>query len=495
MMPPVLVPTLLLLALLGRARAAEEGAPPVVWTVRSADVTVHLANEPAGPAPTLDLTYTFERVGDVEAQAGIPWSTLRLVDGVVTRSSSLDSPTSAVFTRDDSGNPSTFLTLDPARRTVTVKLSGVLQPSGTAHALVQLPAAPFARVHLDAPGLDVDVAGSLPDLGESDACCGTRLLRPDGVLDLRWQPHRDTVPAPASSVVRAEVSTAAWVRDGALGVRSRVRFIVSRGRVQQLQLDVAGLEDVELEGVPFTRSGSILTLTPAEPLEGMLTVELTGRRSAVSGGFPTPKPLGVARVESWYTLGKPDEGDVVPSGGAAVSARQLPLWARGLSESMPVAYWSTRAPSLAAGHFETIMGPDTVVQSAEYVVSQSEDGHVLARATWLVRNERSQYLKVTPPPGAAPVDGACVWSAGVDPQRRGQLLRAAREVHRDRSGVARFSGGGRVDRLRRRVVVTGTSTQTGAGPDLACGECADSSRQVGGSSAAGLEGGRPPQPA
>ena len=403
MMLPVMAPTLLLLALLGRAFAAGDAAPPVVWTVRSADVTVHLAKDTVSAAPTLDLTYTFERVGDADAVAGAAWTTLRLVDGVVTRSSSLDSPTSAVFTRDDSGTPGTFLTLDPSRRAVTVKLSGVLQPSGTAHALVQLPVAPFTRVHLDAPGLDVDVAGSLPDLGDSDACCGTRLLRPDGVLDLRWQPHRDSAPAPASSVVRAEVSTAAWVRDGALGVRSRVRFIVSRGRVQQLQLDVAGLEDVELEGVPFTRSGSILTLTPAEPLEGMLTVELTGRRSAVSGSFPTPKPLGVARVESWYTLGKPDEGDVVPSGGAAVSARQLPLWARGLSESMPVAYWSTRAPSLAAGHFETIMGPDTVVQSAEYVVSQSEDGHVLARATWLVRNERSQYLKVTPPPGLRPL--------------------------------------------------------------------------------------------
>lgn len=418
-MLPVMVPTLLLLALLGRSFAAGGATPPVVWTVRSADVTVHLDADPAGSAPTLDLTYifervgaervgTFERVGDADAQAGRAWATLRLVDGVLTRSSSLDSPTSAVFTRDDSGALGTFVTLDPARRTVTVKLTGWVQTDGPSHALVHLAAAPFTRVHLDAPGLDVDVAGSLPDpdrdyIDDPGACCGTRLLRPDGVLDLRWQPHRESVPAPASSVVRAELSTAAWVRDGALGVRSRVRFIVSRGSVRQLQLDVAGLEDVELEGVPFTRSGSILTLTPADPLEGMLTVELTGRRSAISGGFPSPKPLGVARVESWYTLGKPDEGDVVPTGGAAVSARQLPIWARGVSESTPVAYWSTRAPSLAAGHFETIMGPDTVVQSAEYVVSQSEDGHVLARATWLVRNERSQYLKVTPPPGLRPL--------------------------------------------------------------------------------------------
>lgn len=417
-MPPVIVPTLLLLAVSSRAFAAGGAPPPVLWTVRSADVTVHLDADPAGSAPTLDLTYIFERVGDADAQAGSAWATLRLVDGVLPRGSSLDSPTSAVFTRDAansmdasgdaSGASGTFVTLDPARRSVTVKLTGLVQTDGPSHALVHLAAAPFTRVHLDAPGLDVEVAGSLPDpdrdyLDDPCACCGTRLLRPDGVLDLRWQPHRESVPAPASSVVRAELSTAAWVRDGALGVRSRVRFIVSRGSVQQLQLDVAGLEDVELEGVPFTRSGSILTLTPADPLDGMLTVELTGRRSAISGGFPSPKPLGVARVESWYTLGKPDEGDVVPSGGAAVSARQLPLWARGVSESTPVAYWSTRAPSLAAGHFETIMGPDTVVQAVEYVVSQSEDGHVLARATWLVRNERSQYLKVTPPPGLRPL--------------------------------------------------------------------------------------------
>ncbi len=393
MVTPLPLLTLLTLARLTPTWAAPAPAP-TDWVVDHADVTVHIHAAPdsgeAAADPTIDLTYTFRRVGR-------HWATLRLCDNVVA------SATTGPLTPEGEAE---FVTLDPAKDTVVTTVSGVLAADGPDHVAVHLPEGARTLVHIDAPGLDVTAAGSLPanagarTSAEVDAL---RILPADGTLDLTWQPHQAEVAEVEGTVVRAEVSTAAWPQDGALNVRSRVRFVVTRGTAESFSIDTGGLDEVEATG-PFehTLTGTTLTFTPASAVSGAVTFEFTGRRPTINGQFPSPAPLDVSRVETWYTLGKPDEGDVVPSGGTAVSARQLPVWARGLSEATPVAYWSA-APSLTAGSFDTVMGPDTIVQSAEYVVSQSEDGHVLARATWLVRNERSQYLKVTPPKGYTPL--------------------------------------------------------------------------------------------
>lgn len=373
--------------------AERPSLPPVGWVVDAADVTVHFpaptADNPGGE-PTIELAYTFRRLGD-------DWATVRLADGVFAKT--LTGPA----TTEDPGGPFvihldalSLVLLDPALDMTTARVTGYLAADAPDHALVLLPPAARTLLHIDAPGLDVEAAGSLP---AGDA----RLLPADGRLDLSWRPHVNAEPEAESRLVRAESSTAAWAQDGALNVRSRIRFIVTRGSAESLSVDVTGLDEIEVEGpVEHTLSGTTLLLTPSAPLEGMLTVEITGRRASVSGPFPSPRPLDVTRLQTWYTLGKPDEGDVVPSGGSSVSGRQLPIWVRGVSDAAPVAYWST-PPNLTSGQFEALLGPDTIVQSAEYVVTQSEDGHVLARATWLVRNERSQYLKVTPPKGYVPL--------------------------------------------------------------------------------------------
>lgn len=373
--------------------AERPSLPPIGWVVDAADVTVHFpaptADDPGGE-PTIEIAYTFRRLGH-------DWATVRLADGILPRT--LTGPASREV--DDGPfvvhvDALSLVHLNPALDVTTARLTGYLAADAPDHALVLLPPAARTLLHIDAPGLDVDAAGSLP-------AGNARLLPADGRLDLSWRPHVNAEPEPESRLVRAESSTAAWAQDGALNVRSRIRFIVTRGSAESLSVDVSGLDEIEVEGpVEHTLSGTTLVLTPAAPLEGMLTVELTGRRASVSGPFPSPRPLDVTRHQTWYTLGKPDEGDVVPSGGASVSARQLPIWARGVSDAAPVAYWST-PPNLTSGEFEALLGPDTIVQSAEYVVTQSEDGHVLARATWLVRNERSQYLKVTPPKGYVPL--------------------------------------------------------------------------------------------
>lgn len=373
--------------------AERPSLPPIGWVVDAADVTVHFppptADNPAGE-PTIELAYTFRRLGH-------DWATVRLADGVLPKT--LTGPATA----EDHDGPFvihldalSLVHLDPALDVTTARLTGYLAADAPDHALVLLPPAARTLLHIDAPGLDVEAAGSLP-------AGNARLLPADGRLELSWRPHVNAEPEAESRLVRAESSTAAWAQDGALNVRSRIRFIVTRGSAESLSVDVTGLDEIEVEGpVEHTLSGTTLVLTPSAPLEGMLTVEITGRRASVSGPFPSPRPLDVTRLQTWYTLGKPDEGDVVPSGGSSVSARQLPIWARGVSDAAPVAYWST-PPNLTSGQFEALLGPDTIVQSAEYVVTQSEDGHVLARATWLVRNERSQYLKVTPPKGYVPL--------------------------------------------------------------------------------------------
>lgn len=272
-----------------------------------------------------------------------------------------------------------------------VVLSGVLHAPGHALRLEVLPAA-RQRVSVDAPGLAVEVEGAVGEV-----------LLPTGSLVARWAP-----PAPVSREERlyrrAEVATAAWVADGGLLVHSLVRWEVVRGSTSELRVDVAGLAEVEPQGAglaSWRREGDSLILITKEPVEGRFSVELRGRASPPSGAaVPAPRPQA-DRSERWWIVGRCDEGELVPeSGPEVVTRRSLPAWARGLSETTPLAFWrGEQAPVLRYLRYDAVTGPDTVVARARHEVVANEDGRVFVRSSLRVRNERRQYLRLRPPEG------------------------------------------------------------------------------------------------
>jgi hypothetical protein len=285
------------------------------------------------------------------------------------------------------------LLLAPGASSAVVKVHGTLLPSSPGAASLGLLPAAREHVLVDAPGRDVKVAGAVDGwLAAGDA------------LTLSWAPHAEEVRAAPQPLAMAEVSTAVWSEPGALLTRSVVRWKVARGELDRFELDVAGLAEVEVDGANLartTRAGDVLVLEPRAPVRGSFVVSVRGR-SVLSGDaevtVPAPQPRATARVDRYWTLGRSEEGELVPvSGPRSVSARALPEWARGLSDTPPMAYWQGAAPlRIRPARFEPLMGPDTVIERAELVVAASEEGRLLVRSTWNVRNERRQYLHVSP---------------------------------------------------------------------------------------------------
>lgn len=274
-----------------------------------------------------------------------------------------------------------------------VSFEGTLDSTSASVSLGVLPAV-RQRVEIDAPGLEVTVDGAV----------GGVLAQADH-LDVRWEPvHARPALAP---LVHAEVGTAAWGQDGALAVHAVVRWNVVRGAVDELRMGVTGLTDVELSGANvarWERVGDEVIVTPAAPVRGRLSVDVTARAALPHGnGMPAPTP-DAARVDRWWVLGRSDEGELIPGAGPeTVTRRIVPTWARALSETQPLAYWHGAAPvPLEFAKYDAVSGPDTIIPRATVEAVTNEDGRIFVRTTLRVRNERRQYLHVTPPPGFSP---------------------------------------------------------------------------------------------
>ena len=352
---------------------------PPSWTAADATYRVHI--EPEGPA-TVEATYRFASVRDGWLEATLVGPGL-VVDAVTGPVVAAPSGVSVV--------------LPPTERSATMKVRGTLDPAEPGHLTLRVLPAAKQRVIVDAPGLDVRVTGAVGDM-----------LAASEVLDITYTPHVAKVAGAAPRLlVTGERAISAWGEEGALEVRGVVRWKVLRGEADRFSLDVTGLTDVELAGSNlgrWSRSGDVVTIEPLAPVRGTLQLTVSAQAALPTEGeltLPAPRPLQVQRVDGWVTLGRSDEGELIPvSGPPTVTAKALPEWARGLSERTPVAYWHGEAPiRVRAAHFTAMMGPDTVIEKADFVLATSREGRVLLRATWQVRNERRQYLHLRPPPG------------------------------------------------------------------------------------------------
>jgi hypothetical protein len=353
----------------------------VAWVAQSAELRVEIRE---GQPPRLDATYRFERVAD-------GWLDARLAGpGLVAEVADLGV----------GGGPDGLrLVLGPDRDGATVHFTGWLADAATDHAALAILPAARQHVTVDAPGLDVAVEGALDGwINHGDR------------LAFSWAPARTEPPLAPRPVVLGETAVAAWGSEGALAVHAAVRWRVRRGEVSRLRLDVADLDEVEISGAnvaKWSREGDVVVIETREAVRGLIAVDVRGRRplGAEAAEVPAVRPLNVLRDDRYWILGKSDEGELIPTSAASVvPARSLPPWARGLSEAAPVAYWHGAAPLvLVASRYDPLSGPDTVVERAEFVVSTSEEGRALLRATFRVRNESRQYLHVRPAPGWKPV--------------------------------------------------------------------------------------------
>lgn len=355
------------------------------------------AEPPRAPAPWLAdvATYTVTRLSDAEAEVRLRyrfralddrWDEQRVADPSL-RVLAVTGPAAR-------GPAGVYAVLDPARRAHEVEVVGRVDLQRGTLDLPVLPAA-RQRVVVEAPGMVADVAGDFDGA-----------LAHASRLTVTFAPPSDRPPREERPVVLAELGAAGWAADGALHLRARVRWNVARGETQVFRARLRPLEELQVTGpnlARWERQGDVLVLHARAPVRGRFEVTVEGRAPlpGTPTPLPAPEPLDVLRTDAWWTVGRADEGELVPSPGRrGVAFRQLPEWARGLSDTPAVAAWEGRAPvEVRAVRHEPLPGPDAVVERAAFVVITNPDGRTLVRGTWLVRNERRQFLRLTPPPG------------------------------------------------------------------------------------------------
>lgn len=227
-------------------------------------------------------------------------------------------------------------------------------------------------------------------------------------LRLSWKPAG--ARPPQGTLLRAEEATA--LRLDATGVEATaiLRYRVIHGSLDSVSFRLpAGADALDVRGdgvLGVERQGEAVRVRLARPVSDKIDLHVNYRApplDTTASALPLPWAESAA-TQGWATLLRGDEGQFVPEaevGAEAVSARDLPGWAQGLSEGDPIASYRLigEGPSLSARvvHWEPIEGPPTVIDEARYEVAAAAHGREILRVRYQVRNDRRQFLRLDLP--------------------------------------------------------------------------------------------------
>ncbi|NOY25187.1 MAG: M1 family metallopeptidase [Oligoflexia bacterium] len=253
-------------------------------------------------------------------------------------------------------------------------------------------------------------------------------------LDLRWRAPAPLAPRP--QVVRAQIVTALRVDTAGIQASARVHATVLHQPTDQLQIRLPPVDDLNIEGpavAGFHRVGDRVIVQLSRPLDGRIDLSLSYRAPPPApDGSPAPLAVPVTtsgHLDSGFvTVLAGDQGTVVPTAGkglAGVPSARVPDWGRGLVPGTTVSTMAVTAASsellLRVLDLTPVDSPATFVDQARFEVAYAAHGRALLRCRYQVRNDRSQYLGLSLPPGAVPL-GVRVAGTVVQPVRDGDRL-------------------------------------------------------------------------
>lgn len=229
-------------------------------------------------------------------------------------------------------------------------------------------------------------------------------------LELR-DPER--APPTRETLAVAHAGIGLTVGDAEVRGRAHLQWELRHGTLERVRATVTGLgDDLTLEGrnvSTWSRSGDTIEVELSAPASGRVDLELRWTQAIASGDearvtLPQIEPEAW-RSESSLQLARDGELEVIPAvdEGTPIAAATLPAWGQGLVEGTPTAAYQ-RAGSSTRGHLELLRfvpvpGPPSVVDVATYSVATTEEGRVLMKAHYDLRNDRGSHLTVRPPPG------------------------------------------------------------------------------------------------
>lgn len=354
-------------------------APPTPW---AATRTIVLTPEPDGTR--LRATWTIDAPAKGWFDDALAGSTVR-VEAVT-----IDGRPAAIA----SGPTGTRLTAEVVGR-ATVVLDGFVD--GASFALM-----PAVRGTIVAAGTD-------------------RRLRVDGAIAVSgmWLDARRDLsfalvdPSPVAykpPLFVAEVAQGLTVRDGDVEGHATVRWLVRQGELASaLSVGVRGAgRDVTVSGDnvrSWRWSGDALVIEPERPVRDAFAVDLAWSVPLPAGdvatvAVPELAPEGAFRVEASLLIARDDALEVVPelSGYAPIPASTLSDAA--LITGTPTSAWLGQGTgTLSVLRVVPIEQPAVLVDVAAHTLATNDEGRVLMRGYFTVRNERAASLRVVPPDG------------------------------------------------------------------------------------------------
>lgn len=223
----------------------------------------------------------------------------------------------------------------------------------------------------------------------------------------------DRAPPTRDTLAVAHAGVGLTVGDAELRGRAHLQWELRHGTLEEVRATVAGLgDDLTVAGrnlASWSREGDALVFQLSSPASGRVDLDLQWTQAVPASdeanvALPTIEPQAW-RNEQSLQVARDGELEVIPRADdwTAIASSELPDWGQGLVEGTPTAaYRSSEGPgggSLDLLRFVPVPGPPTVVDVASYTMATTEEGRVLMRAHYELRNDRGAHLTVRPPPG------------------------------------------------------------------------------------------------
>ena len=403
-----------------RARALpvtpDPAPPPVEATLTRVDYDLRVAGDTVMGQARLAI--------DVLKQG---WVSVQVPAGMLVRDARIDGrPTPLSMTE---GNPARVLIARTGRSTLTLDVVVPLASAGGSESIA-LPASGSAlsAVTLVVPrtGVDLTVAGGF--IAEQSETGGdSRWVvygNPGRALSFTWKRKADDRRSSLPLRLRARVTQLVALGEDSTQVTSSVQLDVAQGLAREVAIALpSGLVVNQVAGAAvadWAVAGNTLTVTFLEPVAAQTSVVVTGEVRAPRDGqiaIPLVRVPAAERETGGVAV------DVVGAGEiAAREPRGLePADAADLGDIIA----GRESPSMAAFQFTPLSGtaPRSLtvnvsryadqavlvanVEEARYDALLGEDGKVLVRARYAVRNNQRSFLAIVLPPQSI------LWSASL----------------------------------------------------------------------------------
>ena len=355
------------------------------------------------------------------------WASVQVPTGMLVRDARIDGRPTALSVAD--GNPASVLISRTGRSTLTLDVVVPLVSSaGTESMTLPASGSALSAVTLVVPrvGVDLTVLGGFV-AEQSETGNDSRWVvygNPGRPLSFTWRRKADDKRSALPLRTRARVTELVALGEDSTQVTSSIQLDVTQGLAREAVVTLpAGLVVNQVAGAAVADwivAGTTLTITFLEPIATQTSVVISGEVRAPRDGQVT---IPIVRVPS---AERETGGIAVDVVGAGEIAGREP---RGLEPADPTDLGDIIAgresPSMVAFRFTPLGGsaPRSLtvtvsrytaqavlvanVEEARYDALLGEDGKLLVRARYAVRNNQRSFLAVTLPPQSV------LWSASL----------------------------------------------------------------------------------